>query len=103
MTPEETTQVAEAVDRAIRWLPSITAQINSEREFKAGTLDVDAVLTREWKRASRVMRSALKTAGPVAANSAVTQYMGVYNALVIVRREAGRKAPANHASSRTDR
>lgn len=102
MTPEETTQVAEAVDRAIRWL-GITAQINAEREHRAGTLDVDAVLTREWKRASRVMRSALKTAGPVAANSAVTQYMGVYDALVIVRREAGRKAPANHASSRTDR
>lgn len=99
MTPEENTQVADAVERAKRWV-----NFTEQRRIETGERTTDEVLTREWRRASRVMRDALgRTDNAVAANSAVTQYMDVYNALVIVRRDLGRKAPANHASSRTGR
>lgn len=94
MTPEETTQVAEAVDLASRYV-SITEQIRIGR----GEFDADKLLTREWRRIGRIMREVLGQPGRVvAANSAVTHYTTVYNGLCIVRREAKRSVPADHRS-----
>lgn len=86
MTAEEESLVQLAVERAAKWC-TITEQFRIQR----GERTADYVLTREWKRASRVMREALaKSGNPVAANSAVQQYAAVYNALAIVRRDAGK-------------
>lgn len=83
--------VAEAVETAMQWLPF------SQRE-EARAAGAVAVLTAEFARARRVMRRAMKTAGPIAAQSALKQYDDVAAALKAAKHYAAQDEQAQQAA-----